>query len=404
MSILSRQAARRFGLILAASYLLVPPLQVLAAPVFINEIHYDNTGTDTGEAIEIAGPAGTNLTGWGIVLYNGATGLSYSTTPLTGTIPNQGAGFGTVVVNYPTNGIQNGSPDGIALVNSANVVQQFLSYEGSFTATAGPANGQTSTDIGVSEGGSGAVGASLQLQGSGTDSASFFWAADMPNTFGAVNTGQSFSFVPVFINEIHYDNTGTDTGEAIEIAGRAGANLTGWSLVLYNGATGLSYDTIALSGTILDQQGGFGTAFVLAPGLQNGSPDGIALVYNNSIVQQFLSYEGSFTAADGPANGQTSVDILVTEGSTTPVGDSLQLQGIGAIAADFTWSGAIPSTFGAPNTGQSFSALSVPEPATLALLAVALAGFGFSRRKWHCLTSTRDCCVQAARAGRDIPS
>ena len=27
--------------------------------VFINEIHYDNTGADAGEFIEIAGPAGT---------------------------------------------------------------------------------------------------------------------------------------------------------------------------------------------------------------------------------------------------------------------------------------------------------------------------------------------------------
>ena len=34
-----------------------------AINVFINEIHYDNTGTDAGEAIEIAGPAGTNLAG-----------------------------------------------------------------------------------------------------------------------------------------------------------------------------------------------------------------------------------------------------------------------------------------------------------------------------------------------------
>ena len=38
---------------------------------FINEFHYDNSGTDAGEAIEIAGPAGTNLTGWTLVLYNG---------------------------------------------------------------------------------------------------------------------------------------------------------------------------------------------------------------------------------------------------------------------------------------------------------------------------------------------
>ena len=48
-------------------------------PVFINEIHYDNCGTDTGEAIEIAGPAGTDLTGWSLVLYNGNGGAVYHT-------------------------------------------------------------------------------------------------------------------------------------------------------------------------------------------------------------------------------------------------------------------------------------------------------------------------------------
>ena len=43
----------------------------MPGPVFINEIHYDNDGTDVGEFIEIAGPAGTSLSGWKIVLYNG---------------------------------------------------------------------------------------------------------------------------------------------------------------------------------------------------------------------------------------------------------------------------------------------------------------------------------------------
>jgi hypothetical protein len=28
-------------------------------------------GTDTGEAVEIAGPAGTDLSGWNVALYNG---------------------------------------------------------------------------------------------------------------------------------------------------------------------------------------------------------------------------------------------------------------------------------------------------------------------------------------------
>src|SRR5512145_530282 len=60
-----------------------------AISVFINEIHYDNTGTDAGEAIEIAGPAGTDLTGWSIILYNGSDRSAYSTTTLSGLIPNQ---------------------------------------------------------------------------------------------------------------------------------------------------------------------------------------------------------------------------------------------------------------------------------------------------------------------------
>ena len=93
-----------------------------AAAVFINEVHYDNTGTDTGEAIEIAGPAGTDLTGWSLVLYNGANGSVYNTTALSGVIAHQQNGFGTLSFSYPTNGIQNGSPDGIALVNGGSVV------------------------------------------------------------------------------------------------------------------------------------------------------------------------------------------------------------------------------------------------------------------------------------------
>ena len=162
-----------------------------AISVFINEIHYDNTGTDAGEAIEIAGPAGTNLSGWSIVLYNGANGLMYDTDALAGTIPNQQAGFGTVSLSYPVNGIQNGSPDGIALVNGTTVVQ-FLSYEGAFTALDGPANGMLSVDIGVSENGTEPVGQSLRLTGTGQFYEDFTWNAPATASFGAINTGQSF--------------------------------------------------------------------------------------------------------------------------------------------------------------------------------------------------------------------
>ncbi|MCB1799032.1 MAG: hypothetical protein KDI67_09155, partial [Gammaproteobacteria bacterium] len=67
-------------------------------------------------------------------------------------------------------------------------------------------------------------------------------------TIGFFLSGSVAQAAPVFINEIHYDNTGGDTGEAIEIAGPAGTNLSGASLVLYNGSGGAPYDTISLSG------------------------------------------------------------------------------------------------------------------------------------------------------------
>ena len=167
----------------------------------------------------------------------------------------------------------------------------------------------------------------------------------------------------VFINELHYDNDGGDTGEAVEIAGPAGTDLSGWSLALYNGNGGTVYGTISLSGIIPDQANGFGTLDFLQAGLQNGSPDGIALVDNTNAVIQFLSYEGTFVATSGPANGLTSTDIGVSEGTGTPAGFSLQLSGNGSVYDDFTWSDPQSETFGEVNVEQTFtSAPPTPTP------------------------------------------
>jgi hypothetical protein len=167
---------------------------VAGTPVFINEIHYDNANADTGEAIEIAGPAGTNLSGWRLIPYNGSNGQTYTPAPtLTDTIPNQSNGFGTL--SFTITGLQNGAPDGVALVNPANQVVQFLSYEGNFTATNGVAQGQTSVDIGVSEPGSDPAGFSLQLRGTGSQYEDFIWNSPAASSFAAINNGQSFSTV-----------------------------------------------------------------------------------------------------------------------------------------------------------------------------------------------------------------
>jgi DNA/RNA endonuclease G (NUC1) len=393
------------------------PLVIGTGPaVRISEVHYDNSGTDTGESIEISGPAGTDLTGWSVVLYNGSSptaAVTYGTArALTGAIPTTCNQRGVIVLAYPTDGIQNGPNDGVALVNAAGTVVELLSYEGALTAANGPAAGMTSTNIGVSEVGTTPIGQSLQRNPDGT------WSGPIANTFGACNDGDenpgatptvvTVTVAPatatvqigattaltataldaaaapiagvaltwtssadaiatvsssgvvtgvavgeatitaaaangvsgtatitveaappppagVRFSEIHYDNFGTDLNEAIEIDGPAGTDLTGWSIVLYNGNGGVTYEpTQVLSGVIAEQCDGRGTRFVSYPsnGIQNGAPDGMALVNAEGAVVEFLSYEGTVVATNGPAAGMTSTDIGALQNSD-PVGTSL---------------------------------------------------------------------------------
>lgn len=325
----------------------------LASPVFINEFHYDNTGSDINEFIEIIAPEGTDLTGYQLVRYNGANGEPYGTDTLSGLVTSLGTGVGTYLLNYPSNGIQNGAPDGLALVDTEGAVIQFISYEGVLTASAGPAAGQSSVDVGVAEDGSTTEGMSIQLSGTGTVYEDFSWVTG-DATQGDSNTDQTFDFTrEPFINELHYDNTGADTGEFIEVAGDAGTDLGGYTLELYNGSNGSVYATIALTGVIQDEQAGMGAVAFFENGIQNGSPDGVALVNPNGDVVQFLSYEGTLDATDGAAAGLTSTDIGVLE-SGVPVGESLQLGGEGRSYDDFSWQSAAAETPDARNLTQVF--------------------------------------------------
>jgi Secretion system C-terminal sorting domain/Lamin Tail Domain len=182
---------------------------------------------------------------------------------------------------------------------------------------------------------------------------------------------QTDAGVEVFINEIHYDNSSSDVGEGVEVAGPAGTDLSTFTITRYNGSNGTAYGTTPLSGSIPDEGAGYGTIFFAISGLQNGAPDGVALDDGTNV--QFLSYEGAFMAADGVATGIMSTDIGVSEGGGTAVGESLQLGGTGIVYANFTWNSAAASSYDLINPGQTFGAavpaITITAPADLAVLA-----------------------------------
>lgn len=163
-----------------------------------------------------------------------------------------------------------------------------------------------------------------------------------------------------WINEIHYDNLSGDTGEFLEIVLEdAGSfTLSDFTITLYNSGTGgFLYDTRTLDVYAVGETttGGF-TVYSFdytanGASIQNGSADGMAISYQGALIQ-FLCYEGTMTAADGDAAGQTCTDIGVSEPGTTAAGSSLQLTGTGTQYADFVWAGESDDSPGLVNTGQ----------------------------------------------------
>lgn len=266
VAVLSTAGIALAGLVVAATPAAAIP--GTGSTVFVNEFHYDNESTDVGEFIEIAGPAGTDLTGWSIVLYNGADSSAAAVYPanvayaLSGTIPDQQGGYGTVVVDFPENGLQNGANDGFALVNGSTVVQ-LLAYEGAFTASNGPAAGLTASNLPVSQASSEPSGSSLQLTGTGTEYGDFTWTKTEANTKGEPNAGQTFGEgtpADPQLSEIRIDQTGADNDEYVELAGPPGTSLNGLTLLVIGdgtGGSGVIENVVALGASTIPASGYF---------------------------------------------------------------------------------------------------------------------------------------------------
>jgi vibriolysin len=174
----------------------------------INEVEYDEVGTDNGEFVEIYNgtSAPVNLSGYSLVLVNGGTSTTYLTQSLSaaGTLaagqylvvgnPSVTAAAGALKVNFVSGNdkIQNGAPDGVALVNGSTLVDA-LSYEGSITAASITDVGTVSlvegTALASTVADSNTITRSLSRYPNGTDTenASTDWALRSTVTPGAAN-------------------------------------------------------------------------------------------------------------------------------------------------------------------------------------------------------------------------
>jgi hypothetical protein len=239
---------------------------------WVNEFHYDNSSTDVNEFIEVVVPnsytAANELSKFSVVLYNGNGGASYNSKTLdlfTKSIVDTANGFTYFFYNYPTDGIQNGAPDGIALGYNTSLIQ-FLSYEGTFVGVGGLANGITSLNIGVSENGT-ASNTSLGLTGSGNKYSDYSWTLFSSPSKGSLNNGQMFSprnlFITALIEGMYNGNTMVTDTINIELKNAASPyNLLESKKILLN-ASG--------SGTVTFEK------------VTDGTPFYIVLKHRNSI-------------------------------------------------------------------------------------------------------------------------
>jgi len=126
------------------------------------------------------------------------------------------------------------------------------------------------------------------------------------------------------INEVDYDQIGADSNGFVEIhnTGGAAADLANVDLVAVNGGDGSEYDRVALTGSLAA-----GGHLDVAIELQNGAPDGLALLDGSTLVDA-LSYEGAITAATIAGQSYNLVEgtalPATVEDSTTVAGSLIR--------------------------------------------------------------------------------
>ena len=163
-----------------------PPPPAEPAKLVINEVDYDQVGTDANGFVEVknVGGADADLANVDVVAVNGGDSTEYAREQLTGTL----AAGGHLAVPIE---LQNGAPDGLALLEGTTLLDA-LSYEGAITAAT--IGGQTyslveGTVLAPAVEDSNTVAGSLirNPDGKDTNDAAADWAFTTTVTRGAAN-------------------------------------------------------------------------------------------------------------------------------------------------------------------------------------------------------------------------
>ena len=213
--------------------------------------------------------------------------------------------------------------------------------------------------------------------------------------FLAVTSGIAFtSNAAIVINEIDYDQPGTDTAEFIELfnSGTSDISLQDYSVDLINGSNSTPYRSIDLSGFSISASGYFvicGDASLVANcdysftatsgWMQNGAPDAVALYQTSSLLDS-LSYEGAIQPYQ-EGSVLTFADSNTDIASLSRIPNGLDGDDNGL---DFQSGCITPGTANIAGLGDcSVSQVSaVPVPAAAWLFASGMLGMvGFARRK-----------------------
>ena len=296
----------------------------------INEVDYDQPGTDSDEFLELynSGTEAIALDGIQVQGVNGSTDVGYSTTDLgaagslepgeflvigsptlVGTVP---VGTKTLLFPSASNNIQNGAPDGLQVVLTDGTVLDSLSYEGPMSSVG------EGTETVVEDSNSVAGSLVRCLDGADTDDngADFSFTTvptpGEPNacdalcddgdecTTGAFDSGTSACVnTPVVCddgNECTVDSCDGLTGCQFDPAGAGLGTLIGFNTYELSGSYNFFDGSVLASG-----QGPF---YAVAASGSNSDPDqSLPLKLGNFALNGFLTYGLDLTGLSGPMTG-----------------------------------------------------------------------------------------------------